>query len=520
MDRLPEYAGIQCPENGDLNDVKFRQTCRDKEESGQNVKTEEVPFKKDDIVTVTIEDIGNDGEGIGKADGYTLFIKDAVLGDTVSAKIMKATPSYAYAKLLEIITPSPFRTSPRCEIHKQCGGCQIQALDYDHQLAFKQRKVRNDLIRIGGFPEEEIDKVMQPIVGMEDPFRYRNKEQVPVGEKDGQPVTGFYAEHTHCIVPMTECCIGAEENQQILQTVIAYMKEQKVPAYDEQTGKGIIRHILIRSGVYSRQIMVCIVAAADQLPSEDALVRSLCILPGMTSISLNTNRSRSNVIMGKKIRTLWGEDTIEDCLHVMKVKEGCFEPTSQAVRFRISPLSFYQVNPKQTEKLYSLVLHYCGLTGKETVFDLYCGVGTISLFLAHGAKEVYGVESVPEAIEDARENARLNGITNVLFETGKTEEVLPAYCERHRAEGRKARADVIVVDPPRKGCDEICLQTMLDIQPERIVYVSCDPATLSRDLKKLCAGGYELKAVTPVDQFGHTVHVETVVLMSRVENQP
>jgi 23S rRNA (uracil1939-C5)-methyltransferase len=383
----------------------------------------QAPFQKDDVVTVTIEDIGNNGEGIGKADGYTLFIKDAVLGDTVSAKVMKATPAYGYAKLLEVLKPSPMRTMPRCEISKQCGGCQIQALDYDSQLDFKQRKVRNALVRIGGFPEAEVEAAMHPIVGMEDPFHYRNKEQVPVGEKDGQPVTGFFAEHTHCIVPMTECAIGAEENQQILETVLEYMKQQGVPSYDEATGTGLVRHILIRSGVYSRQIMVCIVVNGEKLPEEDSLVRALCVLPGMTSISLCTNTKRGNVVMGSRIRTLWGEDTIEDCLHILKVRKNGFETTGRSIRFRISPRSFYQVNPKQTEKLYSIVLECCGLHGKETVFDLYCGVGTISLFLADGAKEVYGVEEIPEAIADARENARLNGIENVLFEAGKVEEV-------------------------------------------------------------------------------------------------
>ncbi len=530
-------------------------------------------FKKDDIVETTITDIGSSGEGIGKVDGYTLFIKDAVIGDAVTAKIIKAGRTYGYARLMNIVKPSPFRVAPRCEIARACGGCQIQALAYDQQLAFKQKKVRDDLIRIGGFDEKTVDQVMHPIVGMEDPFHYRNKAQIPVGRgKDGSLVAGFYAGRTHVIVPVSTCYIGAPENQEIVAAVLDYMRDCNVAPYDEKTGKGLMRHIMIRSGLYSQEIMVCLVVNGKSLPHEDRLIERLSVLPHMTGICLNVNTARTNVIMGRKVRVLWGKGYIQDCLHVFEVEQNnnvcpderkgagdaeishdvngrqavngvknpneaagaalagdsqvtnregdiTFTPTGRQVQFNISPLSFYQVNPRQAEKLYSIALHYADLHGTETVWDLYCGVGTISLFVAGYAKEVYGVEAVPEAIEDAKKNAALNGIDNVLFEAGLVEEVIPAYLERRRKEGKKSGADVVIVDPPRKGCDEKMLDAILQTQPPRVVYVSCDPATLARDLKVLAAGGYTLRAVTPVDQFGHTVHVETVVLISRVEGK-
>lgn len=485
-------------------------------------------FQKDDIVTVTIEDISSDGDGIGKADGFTLFIKDAVMGDTVTAKIMKVKRGYGYARLLDIVKPSPFRTAPRCELARKCGGCQIQELKYSKQLEFKEKKVHDVLVRIGGFPEEEIQKVLHPIAGMEDPYRFRNKQQLPVGEKDGVPVAGFYAGHTHCIVPVSDCMVGAEENQKITATVLDWMKRYQIPAYREESGEGLVRHILIRSGVYSREIMVCLVVNGTKLPHEEELVEELSVLPDMASISLNTNTARTNVIMGKKIRTLWGKDTIKDSLHVSNVEyrggKAFFEEAHRQVTFHISPLSFYQVNPKQAERLYSLVRYDAKLTGKEIVWDLYCGVGTIGCFLAADAKEVYGVEVIPDAIRDARRNAEENDIHNITFHVGKAEEVVPEYVEsRVRAENRRSKkglVDVVVVDPPRKGCDEKCLQTILEVEPKRIVYVSCDPATMARDCRVLADGGYQLMSVQPVDQFSHSVHVETVVLMSRVSNEP
>ncbi len=607
----------------------------------------ELPFGKDEVVRVSIQDISSDGAGIGKVDGFTLFIKDAVVGDTVIAKIMKVKKGYGFARLLEVAEPSPFRVAPACPIARKCGGCQIQELSYDEQLVFKAKKVRDVLTRIGGFSTELVNRITNQTLGMEEPWRFRNKEQLPIGMQNGRPVAGFYAGRTHCIVPVEDCLVGSAENRVIMKTVLEYMERCHVPAYDEETGKGLMRHVLIRNGRYTDEIMVCLVVNGTKLPHEERLVRELCDLdlskdgrqnsegieiageehgrrdrtktagtghgrqnsegietPGeehgraavqIASISLNTNTARTNVIMGEQTRTLWGSDTITDVMHVMDVEmiadrtssEGMSDPAGttdrkaiftekqngaltepatngtgkkakvifhdahREVTFRISPLSFYQVNPTQAERLYSLVRYYAGLTGREIVWDLYCGVGTIGCFLAADAKEVYGVEVIPDAIRDARKNAADNNISNITFHVGKAEEVVPAYVEQ-RLKELKAKAmntvgegkeqacgktlaqeeilsvaaggdvtaekrivDVVVVDPPRKGCDEKCLETILQVAPKRIVYVSCDPATMARDCKILAAGGYELKAVQPVDQFPHTIHVETVVLMSR-----
>ena len=497
--------------------------------AGKKNKTSE--YRKGQEIKVHIIDIGMRGEGIGKLeDGYTVFIKDAVIGDYVRASIMKANKSYAYAHLDQILQASPDRVEPLCPVARQCGGCQLQALSYEKELEYKQNKVRADLIRIGGFSEEEIDRIMEPIVGMQDnpngPWRYRNKAQVPVGystagkkagrNTPGRIVAGFYAGRTHSIIPMTDCLLGEEINKEIINRVLTYMELHKVPPYDEETGKGLVRHILIRSGKYSGQIMVCIIVNGDSLPYEADLVDHLVTVPGMTSIVLNTNTERTNVILGKQLRTLWGRDEIEDTLHVYDISaDGGFVPSAESVTFRISPLSFYQVNPEQTQKLYSLALNYAGLTGTETVWDLYCGVGTISLFMAGHAGKVCGVEIIPEAIENAKANAARNGIENAAFYVGKAEEVLPAYVQARKAEGEDPDIDVICVDPPRKGCDSKCLETILEIRPDRVVYVSCDPATLARDLRILTDGGYRLRKVRPVDQFGHTVHIETIVLLQR-----
>ena len=479
-------------------------------------------YRKGQEIKVHIIDIGMSGEGIGKLeDGYTVFIKDAVIGDYVRASIMKANKSYAYAHLDQILQASPHRVEPLCPVARQCGGCQLQAMSYEQELVYKQNKVRADLIRIGGFSEEEIDAVMEPIVGMQDnpggPWRYRNKAQVPVGRNaSGKIVAGFYAGRTHSIIPMTDCMLGEEINRDIIDRVLTYMELHKVPPYHEETGKGLVRHILIRSGKFSGQIMVCLVVNGDSLPFEEDLADYLRTVPGMTSIILNVNKERTNVILGRQLRTLWGREEIEDTLHAYDVtEEGAFVPAQEAVTFRISPLSFYQVNPEQTQKLYSMAMHYAGLTGSETVWDLYCGVGTISLFMARRAKKVCGVEIIPEAIENAKQNAARNGIENAEFFVGKAEEVLPAYVRAKKAAGEDPDIDVICVDPPRKGCDTKCLETILEIRPDKVVYVSCDPATLARDLRILADGGYQLQKVRPVDQFGHTVHVETVVLLAR-----
>ena len=499
-------------------------------------------YQKNQLVTIKIEDIGADGEGIGKIDGFPLFVKDAVPGDLVEVKIVKAKKNYAFARLEKILEPSPDRTDPPCPFHRQCGGCQIQALSYEKQLAFKQQKVKNNLMRIGGFEEGLLDRIMEPIIGMEEPWRYRNKAQYPVGySKDGELITGFYAGQTHSIIANTDCLLGVTENKDILESILFYMRENGVTAYDEKTGKGLIRHVLVRKGFTSGQIMVCLVVNArpeqknriavqeksdvparkknngipaqektNRLPAQEKLLAALEKIPGMTNVSLNYNWENTNVIMGDVTEVIWGEDTIKDTIHLLEVRGNDFYPTDTEVTYAISARSFYQVNPVQTEKLYSTALAYAGLTGEETVWDLYCGIGTISLFLAKRARKVYGVEVIEQAILDARKNARENQIENAEFFVGKAEEVLPAEYEKNGV-----YADVIVVDPPRKGCDEMCLNTILKMAPKKVVYVSCDSATLARDLRILCEGGYELKRVRACDQFCHSSHVETVCLLSR-----
>ena len=449
-------------------------------------------FRKNDLVTLEIEDCGIDGEGIGKADGFTVFVKDAVIGDTVTAKIIKAKKNYGYGRLMEVLKPSPYRVEPKCEFARQCGGCQLQALSYDQQLVFKTNKVKGHLERIGGFT----DIPMEPIIGMDELFHYRNKAQFPVGRnKEGKIVTGFYAGRTHNIIENRDCALGVAENKEVLDRVIAHMEKYGIEPYNEATGKGLVRHVLIRYGYFTKEVMVCLILNGNKIPKEEQLVKSLCEIPGMTSITINVNKKHSNVILGEEIRLLWGQEYITDRIG--------------DISYQISPLSFYQVNPMQTQKLYAKALEYADLHGEETVWDLYCGIGTISLFLAQKAKFVRGVEIVPAAIENAKENAKLNGLENTEFFVGKAEEVLPREYKKNGV-----YADVIVVDPPRKGCDETLLETMIEMNPDRIVYVSCDSATLARDLKYLCERGYELRKVCPVDQFGMTVHVETVVLLS------
>jgi 23S rRNA (uracil1939-C5)-methyltransferase len=449
-------------------------------------------YRKNDIVTLKIEDCGIDGEGIGKADGFTVFVKDAVIGDTVRAKIMKAKKNYGYGRLEEIITPSPDRVEPKCQFARQCGGCQLQALSYEKQLEFKTSKVRGHLERIGGFT----DIPMEKILGMDQPFHYRNKAQFPVGKsKDGRIITGFYAGRTHSIIENRDCALGVTRNKEVLDRVIAHMEKFHIQPYDENTGKGLVRHVLIRYGFFTDEMMVCLIINGEKLPGEEALVKSLRQIPEAVSVMVNVNKKRNNVILGEKVRLLWGQPYITD-----KIGE---------ISYQISPLSFFQVNPYQTGRLYGKALEYAQLSGNETVWDLYCGIGTISLFLAQKAKMVRGVEIIPAAIENAKENACLNGFDNTEFFVGKAEEVLPEQFAR-----TGERADVIVVDPPRKGCDETLLSTIIEMQPDRVVYVSCDSATLARDLKYLCERGYELKKVCPVDMFPNTVSVETVVLLS------
>lgn len=505
-------------------------------------------MKKNDTFTIEITDLSEEGMGIGKQEGFVWFVKDAIPGDQVQAAATKIKKNYGFARLVQILKPSESRRKAACPVARQCGGCQLQNMEYQAQLDFKTEKVLSHLRRIGGFDLAKVQ--VEPIIGAEQELGYRNKAQFPIGrDREGKLVAGFYAGRTHHIVACEDCLLGCGENAPLLRCILEWMERFGLEPYEESTGKGLLRHVLLRKGFYTGELMVCLVINAEKLPHEKELVESLLALQfpkaehtpqasetgdsaqhhgtagRIASISYNVNREKTNVILGKKLVSLYGPDYIQDQIRrLLPDGKGGFlpEPEGAPICFRISPLSFYQVNPAQMERLYSTALEYAGITGQETVWDVYCGIGTISLFLARSARKVYGVEIVPEAIENARENAERNGIRNAEFFTGKAEEVLPRWYEEQQVAARQAghapeKIDVIVVDPPRKGCDERCLETILKMAPERVVYVSCDSSTLARDLKYLCANGYELKRVRPCDMFPQTVHVETVVLLSKLK---
>lgn len=449
-------------------------------------------FKKNEHYIIDITDIGNDGEGIGKADGFTFFVPNALPEERVEIIATKVKKSYGYGKLVKIINRSEERVQPFCPVADKCGGCSLQHLSYKAQLAYKRSKVKQNLIRIGGFEDPDV----LPVIGMSEPVRYRNKAQYPVGIADGKLVCGFYAAHSHRVIACDDCLINLEENREIIAAIKRFAAQNALTAYDETTHKGLLRHIVIKNGVHTGETMVCLVVNAKAFRLKAQLANVLENFASIKSTIISYNTERTNVILGKKTELVSGSETITDTIGTLK--------------FKISPLSFFQVNPIQTEKLYSTALDFADLKGDETVIDAYCGIGTISLFLAQRAKKVYGVEIVPEAIEAAKQNAELNGIKNVEFFAGKSEEIVPMLNkERH------ITPDVMVVDPPRKGCEESLLHLMLDMNPKTIVYVSCDSATMSRDLKILCENTYKLTKIQPVDMFPHSTHVETVVLISR-----
>ena len=453
-------------------------------------------IRKNDEFILEIEDMGVNGEGIGHVDGLALFVKDALIGDTVRVKVMKMQKNYGFARLLEVIAPSADRIAPLCPVARSCGGCQIQEMNYPAQLKFKAKKVKENLERIGklDFNAENAPEFYD-CIGMDVPWNYRNKAQFPIGRnKEGKIIAGFYAGRTHSIIECEDCAIGIKENKDILHMVIAHMEKWKIEPYREEDHKGLVRHVLIRKGFTTGEIMVCLILNGKKFPGLFDLVDNLKKIDGMTSISINVNTEHTNRILGSEVIPVYQEVYITDYIG--------------DVKFRISPLSFYQVNPVQTRKLYGTALDYAELTGEENVFDLYCGVGTISLFLAKKAKHVIGVEIVGQAIEDAKVNAQINHIENAQFYCGAAEEVIPDLYRQG------VTADVVVVDPPRKGCDEKLLDTIVNMAPEKVVYVSCDSATLARDLKYLNEHGYVVRKVQPVDMFPMGVHVETVVLLS------
>ncbi len=451
-------------------------------------------MNKNERFELRITDLGNTGEGIGKtADGFTFFVKDTVPGDLVEASVMKCKKNYGYAKLQKILEPSPHRVDAPCENAKACGGCILQAMDYEEQLRYKEDKVRSCLERIGGFS----DIPVEPVHGMKIPFRYRNKSVFPVrrNKKTGQVEVGFYAAGTHDLIPVMDCLVGIVANRIVLKELLEWMEKEGTTPYDEETGTGCIRHIMIRKGFATGEVHICFIVN-EPITGGEALIERVERYPQVVGVSINVNRENTNAIFGDKTIPFWGRAYLTD--HIGDVT------------FRISPESFYQVNPVQTKVLYKTARKFAALTGTETVWDLYCGIGTISLFLAKNAAKVYGIEIVPGAVEDAKKNAELNEIRNAEFYCGKAEELFPEMMSE-----RQERADVVVLDPPRKGCETELLEAILSVAPSRIVYVSCDPATLARDLKILCAETYRPEKVQPVDMFPQTGHVETVVLLSR-----
>lgn len=452
----------------------------------------EIPVKINNTYEIEIIDLNHKGQGVAKIDGFTIFLDRGIPGDIGKAKIISVKKNYGVGKFISIDEKSKDRVEPICVIEHECGGCQIQSIDYNKQLEIKKNTVINNIKRIGGLE----NVLIHDTIGMENPYRYRNKAQYPVKSYDNKIDIGFYKINTHEIVDTERCYIQHDVNDEVTKLVKEYMIKFNVSGYDEKSGKGIIRHILTKTSFRTNDVMVVIITNGSKLPFKEKLIDILTNnIKSIKSIVQNINNKRNNVILGEKSKTLWGEGKIIDYISDLK--------------FNISPQSFFQVNPIQTEVLYNKALEYTDLSGDETVFDIYCGIGTISLFLAKKAKKVYGIEIVEKAIEDAKENARINNIDNAEFYAGKAEEVFPKLYK----EGIKA--DVIVVDPPRKGCEESVLETIVKMNPSKVVYVSCNPSTLARDLKYLDEKGYKTVKVQPVDMFPHTMHVETVVLIEK-----
>ncbi|OEF99250.1 23S rRNA (uracil-5-)-methyltransferase RumA [Vulcanibacillus modesticaldus] len=451
----------------------------------------QIPVQKNQYIEMEFTGFGHDGEGVGKYQGYTLFVPGVLPGEKAKVKVIKVKKNYGYGRLIELIDTSQDRIEPKCSIYKQCGGCQLQHITYQEQLKQKRLLVEDNIKRIGKIE----DVVIHQTLGMRDPWNYRNKSQVPVAKREGGLIAGFYAKRTHDVIDMKECLIQQEENNYMIQTVRRIAEEIGIAPYDEKNHQGILRHIVTRVGVNTGERMLILVTNGKDFPNKEELIKRIVEeLPDLTSLIQNVNDQRTNVIMGLKSITLWGRDVIYD--------------TIGDIKFAISPRSFYQVNPEQTKQLYDKALEYAMLTGNENVIDAYCGIGTISLFLAKKAKQVYGVEIVPEAIKDAKKNAELNGIKNVTFEVGAAETVIPKWQQQG------LNVDVVVVDPPRKGCDQSLLQTIIELKPKRVVYVSCNPSTLARDLRILEDGGFKTIEIQPVDMFPQTTHVESVALLT------
>jgi len=450
------------------------------------------PVKKGDIIELQITGLGSSGEGVGKYEGFTIFVTGALPEELVRVSVGLVKKSYAIAALREVLKPSEERREPLCPIYKECGGCQLQHLSYPGQLEVKRQQVQAALSRIGHLEIEAL-----PTIGCANPLQYRNKMQFPVAiNAEGKLDIGCYALSTHSVIDTPSCLIQKEANNQVLAAVRTWMEKYHISAYDEKTGKGIVRHVMSRVGVHSGEIMAVLVVSVYDLPHREELCAMLKeAVPGLVSVIQNINKKPTNIIMGLKNRVLYGKATIKDGLG--------------ALSFNISALSFFQVNSEQAEVLYDKALEYAALTGKETVVDVYCGTGTISLYMARKAKKVYGIEIVAPAIEDAKVNAKENGLKNAEFICGDAAMELPKLLNSG------VQPNVIMVDPPRAGCEERVLAAAVGVAPERIVYVSCNPASLARDLAYLEANGYKTQAVQPVDMFPQTHHVETVAFLEK-----
>ena len=535
------------------------------------LRNKEQSLQKNDLIMLEITDLTEEGQGVGKKDGLVFFVKDSVMGDWVEARILKVKKNYAYAKVEKLLEASPYRITPLCPVAGKCGGCQLQHLSYEKELSWKEDRIAQSLIRIAGLSPEEVESKKEGILGGV-LSRYRNKAQYPVQsrkeirsggatsvsdwkvdgkwpgknkieakEKSSDLSMGFYGFHSHRIIETEDCLINSAENPLILECIKEWAREYKISGYEEETGKGLLRHIFLRKGFSTGEILLCLVLNGKSLPhgkelwermqdlslsvEEDGIQNGANVHCGIDAQSkadeyfgkkgtvkgsivglcVNINEGSGNAILGRETRCLYGKDSIED-----KIGE---------LSFSISVPSFYQVNPAQTEKIYGKALEYAALTGEETVWDCYCGIGTISLFLAQKAKQVYGLEIVPEAIENAKKNAEKNGLHNTEFFVGAAEEVLPKWVEEQKREGKDVGnlVDVVSLDPPRKGCDEACLSAVLELSPKRIVYVSCDPGSLARDIKYLREGGYELQKWVGIDNFPRTGHVEMVALLSKLD---
>ncbi|WP_456282953.1 23S rRNA (uracil(1939)-C(5))-methyltransferase RlmD [Bacillus sp. JZ34] len=457
---------------------------------------QKAPVQKNEYYNVVFEDLTHEGAGVAKVDGFPIFVPNALPEEKAQIKVTRVKKGFAFGRLIDLKEESRFRTDAPCPIYKQCGGCQLQHINYEGQLLYKQKQVKDVLERIGKLDLSRI--TVHPTLGMEDPWNYRNKAQVPVGEREGGLIAGFYQQRSHEIIDMNECLIQQSENDRVVQAIKEICGKYGIKAYNEERHKGWLRHIMVRYGAVTGEMMVVFITRTNDFPHKAKIVEEITTaFPHVKSIVQNINPKKTNVIFGDETTVIWGEEYIYD--------------TIGGIKFAISARSFYQVNPEQTKVLYDKALEYAELNGEETVIDAYCGIGTISLFLAKQSKKVYGVEIVPEAIDDAKRNAELNGIENAEFEVGEAEVVIPKWYK----EGIKA--DTLVVDPPRKGCDEALLRTILEMKPKRVVYVSCNPGTLARDLRVLEDGGYETLEVQPVDMFPHTSHVECCAFIKLIK---